>query len=234
MRKTNVLFLVLAVSMIVFCGISYAAVAGFINAAQPAAPETGAARTVEEAVRGEGEPLASNTTVVLTNIGLLEKIAAIEQGRLTSVVTLDSAVTASIPADVRDPIGYALNLAAVGGVIITATGDTYSVNESKLKPQLFAASEVLRDPAAFAAIVDAFNPDQVGVILPTSTQEKAAVEALNQVKERVEKVTVNPPVTADTFLSVILEEAVKKGPVGIALGDALESPAVVAARQSRV
>ena len=87
MRKTNVLFLVLVVGMIVFCGISYAAVVGFINAATPDATGTAAKRVVEDTVRAEAQnppttpgetdkgKLGSNTTVTTRSLASGETLA---------------------------------------------------------------------------------------------------------------------------------------------------------------
>ncbi|MDP2910930.1 MAG: hypothetical protein Q8N76_01135 [Candidatus Omnitrophota bacterium] len=241
MRKANVLFLVLAVSMIVFCGISYAAVAGFVNAAQPAAVETGAATIVEGAVRGEGKSLSSNESILMTNTSLFERMGPVQTGRedlpLVSVadITLSEGVKASIPTDVKDPVIYAVTLGVVGGVKITTTGSTYNVEENTARPVIFAAEQVLANPAVFAETVDSLETDQFAVVLSRNNEERAAVEGLGEVKARGEKVVVAPTVlTTNELLTAILEEAAKKGAVGISLSDVLSSPAVEKARKGAV
>lgn len=244
MEKVKVLFLAAVLSIFILGGIGYA-MTGMINAAKPAVVDQArGAEVVDNAIADEaakkgpdsGTPLASNAAMVKTNIDLLGKIAAIAQEDLAGAVTLSDAVRATtIPGDVQDPIGYTLNLAVVGGVKIAAVGNTYNVEESTAQPVIFAAEQVLADPVVFAETVDTLEGGQFAVVLSSSDEERAAVEGLEQVKTRGEKVVVAPTVLdSNTLLTAILKEAVKRGPVGISLRDALETPAVAAARKGAV
>ena len=178
MRKANVLFLVLTISMIVFCGISYAAVAGFINAATPAATETNAATTVEETVRNEGKPIASNATLLTTD--LIDKL----NSDATAVVTLNGQAIA-VPG-VTNQKAYAIGLGSVRLAQVVVKGNAYNFSDdTTINPLLFSDEYAINQSADFIPQIDALTGDQIAVIVAiTRTPEEIA--AIAGIKERID------------------------------------------------
>ena len=178
MRKANVLFLVLTISMIVFCGISYAAVAGFINVGQPNPAETRDVKTtVEDAVRNEGKPIASNATLLTTD--LIDKL----NGDATAVVTLNGQAIA-VPG-VTDQKAYAIGLGSVRLAQVVVKGNAYDFSDTTINPLLFSDDYAVSQTAALIPQIDALTGDQIAVIVAiTRTPEEIA--AIAGIKERID------------------------------------------------
>lgn len=224
----NILFIIALAGILLSAQLGFGAL---INLSAPPAGEIqGGTSAVENEVKKEGDKLASNAGLVNTNLELLVRIA--EESKISLNIV--------VPENVQNPVGYALTLAMIGGVKITAVGTAenpaYTVEESSISPKIFAATQVIKNPSIFAQAIDKLEGNQIGVVLSGNAAERAAVEKLPEFQERQRAgKVVLPPVAlvSNVLLTALLEEA-NKNQTGISLNNALLSPAVMAAMQGAV
>lgn len=163
MRKASVLFLVLVVGMIVFYGISYAAVVGFINAAIPDATGTAAREVVEETVRGAAQQnpttttpddgtLSSNTTVTAKSLASGETLTLDGVADTDLIQLAATTISAMTSQQVQGLYSYSLTLTENQAVVIVGNTDE-EANAAKAK---FAEMtlKVENAPRLFFGVVD--------------------------------------------------------------------------------
>ncbi len=161
----NILFIIVFAVMLLSAQFGFSAL---INLETPAAPSTADGKAaVDKAVGDEGKRLASNATLLTTD--LIDKL----QADTVAVVNL-SAVSAAAPVEiVTDRKAYAIGLASVRLAQASITGSTYDFSDTTINPVLFSDKYVADNTDEFLLKLADIKGDDVAVIVAmTRTPEE--------------------------------------------------------------
>lgn len=173
----NILFIIVLACMLLSAQLGFSAL---VNLETPAAPNTaGPKATVDGTVKAEGDKLASNATLLTTD--LIDELNA----NATAEVNLSAVSVAASVEDVTDLKAYAIGLGSVRLAQVTVTGNRYDFSDTTINPLLFSDTYAVTQTGAFIEQVTKMSGDQIAVIIAIDRTPQE-IEAIKAIKDKID------------------------------------------------